>query len=328
MKKEAILVAGGAGYIGSHAVKALRQSSFLPVIFDNFSTGHREFITGFDYVEGDLGDPKKLNATFESYRFSAVMHFASHCYVGESWENPYKYYHDNVVNALNLLKTMLDHDVACLVFSSTCAIYGNPVTLPMAEDHPQVPVNPYGESKLFIEKILRDFSQVYDLRYVALRYFNAAGADPDLQFGEYHDPETHLIPRAFDAVTGRLPELEVYGEDYPTPDGTCLRDYIHVTDLADAHILALEHLLQGRPSAAYNLGTGTGISVRQIIETIESVTHRKVRTAIAPRRAGDPAELVADPSKVMRELGWQPNHSSVEEIIRTAWSWHKLKFKH
>lgn len=326
MKKETILVTGGAGYIGSHAVKALIKSSLHPVVFDNFSTGHRAFVQDLDYVDGDLRDEATLRVTFEQYEFSAVMHFASHCYVGESWENPYKYYHDNVLNALHLLKAMVDYEVPCFVFSSTCAVYGNPVKVPIPEDHPFGPVNPYGESKLMIEKILRDFSKVYGLRYISLRYFNAAGADPDMQRGEAHDPETHLIPRALDVAMGRLPALEVYGEDYPTPDGTCIRDYIHVTDLASAHILAIQQLLQGKDRAIYNLGTGAGYSVRQIIDAVEKVTERKLTVEMAPRRPGDPPALVADPIKARKELGWQPVHSSIEEIVQTAWAWHQLRF--
>jgi UDP-glucose-4-epimerase GalE len=325
MTKPIILVTGGAGYIGSHAVKALMQASFRPVVYDNLSTGHRELVTGGELIEGDLRDKARLDDVFKQYPVAAVMHFASHCYVGESWEDPYKYYHDNLVNALNLFGAMIAHKVKKFIFSSTCAVYGNPERIPISETHPLNPVNPYGHSKLFIEKMLRDFDVVYGLRYVSLRYFNAAGADPEGRLGEDHDPETHLIPRAFDAVLGRMETLRVNGDDYPTPDGTCVRDYIHVTDLAAAHRLALERLLAGGASDVFNLGTGQGFSIRQVIDQVEKTTGKNVPIIIGPRRPGDPPVLVADAQKAFTQLGWKPKYASIEQVIGTAWIWHRKR---
>lgn len=325
MAKPAILVTGGAGYIGSHAVKALATASFHPISFDNLSTGHRELVTGGELVEGDLLDKKKLEEVFEKQEITAVMHFASHCYVGESWEDPFKYYHNNLVNALHLFGVMLRHNVKKFIFSSTCAVYGNPERVPISETHPLNPINPYGRSKLFIEQMLHDFDAVYGLRYISLRYFNAAGADPEGVLGEDHDPETHLIPRALDVALDRLPALTVNGDDYPTPDGTCVRDYIHVTDLASAHLLALQRLLNGGKSDVFNLGTGQGFSIRQIIDQVERTTGKRIPITIGPRRTGDPPVLVANAKKASRELGWKSKYASLEQVISTAWNWHRVR---
>jgi len=318
-----VLVAGGAGYIGSHACKALAQAGFTPIVFDNLSTGHDWAVKWGPLFEGDLLDPDSLDRAFAEHQPDAVMHFAAASYVGESVENPEKYYRNNVHGTLNLLSAMLKADCKKIVFSSTCAIYGEPEGKPLSEDLPKAPVNPYGRSKMTVEGMLEDFDHAYGLKFVALRYFNASGADPDGQIGEDHDPETHLIPIAIEAALGRREGMKIFGDDYATPDGTCVRDYVHVTDLADAHVLATQRLLDGGDSDAFNLGNGTGASVREIIEAVKAVSGRNFPVSMAPRRPGDPAALVAVTDKTTAHLGWAPKLSGVREIVETAWNWHR-----
>ena len=317
----AILVTGGAGYIGSHTAKSLAQAGLQPVVLDSLQRGHRDAVQWGPLIEADTGDRAALEKVFREHSIEAVLHFAAFAYVGESMRAPEMYFGNNVVNSLNLLDTMRTCGVKTIVFSSTCATYGNPLKVPISEDHPQNPVNPYGESKRMVERLLDWFGCVHGLRWVALRYFNAAGADPDGQIGEHHDPETHLIPLAISAAMGRT-VLEVYGTDYDTPDGTAIRDYLHVTDLGDAHVAALRYLRQGGASTAMNLGTGQGSSVREVIAMVERVSLRNVAAREAGRREGDPPSLVADASKSARLMNWRPQHSSLEEIVRTAWHWH------
>jgi UDP-glucose-4-epimerase GalE len=314
----AILVLGGAGYIGSHAARALRRSGYEVVLCDNLSTGFRRLAQGFELLEGDIADEARLRPVLA--RVDAVMHFAAHAYVGESVENPRKYFQNNVVGALSLLNSVLDAGIRRFVFSSTCAVYGIPGQIPITEQTPREPVNPYGASKLFFENALEAYSRAYGLRSVSLRYFNAAGADESGEIGEKHEPETHLIPLALAASTENGPELQVYGSDYPTADGTCLRDYIHVNDLADAHVRALQYLEKGGDSLAINLGTGRGHSVLEVIQAAEKTTGRPVRRKIGPRRPGDPPVLVADPAKAQTVLGWTANRN-LADIVSTAWTW-------
>jgi UDP-glucose-4-epimerase GalE len=313
-----VLVVGGAGYIGSHAARTLRRRGHEVVIYDNLSTGHASLAEGFDLVHADIADVTTLSAALR--RVNSVMHFAAHAYVGESVENPRKYFRNNVEGGLVLLNACVDCGVRRIIFSSTCAVYGVPVKIPIAEDTPRQPVNPYGVSKLFFEQALMAYDQAYGLRFSALRYFNAAGADESGEIGEVHDPESHLIPSAMQAATGVRPALDVFGADYPTPDGTCVRDYIHVNDLADAHVSALERLAGGADSIAVNLGTGTGYSVKEVLNKIEQVTRRKVPARIAPRRPGDPPALVADPRLAEQVLRWKAKRS-LDEIVTTAWKW-------
>jgi UDP-arabinose 4-epimerase len=321
--KPAVLVTGGAGYIGSHACKALAQAGYTPVTFDSLVYGHREAVKWGPLVEGDLADRELLNTVLRDHSIKAVVHFAAYAYVGESMQNPGKYFQNNVTNTINLLEAMRDNDVGAIVFSSTCATYGMPQSLPIDESHPQAPVNPYGESKLFVEKALHWFGVAHGISSVALRYFNAAGADPDGEIGEQHDPETHLIPLIIDTALGQRAAIDVYGTDYPTPDGTAIRDYIHVTDLAEAHALALGHLLSGGESTCLNLGTGQGYSVREVIDAVEKCSGTNVATRNCARRAGDPAELVADARQARHVLQWSPAWSSLEQIIETALCWHE-----
>ncbi len=318
-----ILVTGGAGYIGSHTLRALAASGSEPVCFDNLSTGFRSFAGTFSFVRGDLANPGDLDAVFKSGSVRAVIHFASHALVEESCRNPHKYYHDNILNCLNLLEAMRRAGVNLIVFSSSCATYGIPSSVPIAESAPRDPVNPYGVTKMVVERILEDYGRAHGLRFVALRYFNAAGADPDGSIGEWHNPETHLIPRLFEAALGRSDGAQVYGGDYPTKDGTCVRDYIHVTDLATAHVAAIDHLVSGKTSDFFNLGTGCGLSVLEVLDQVMRTSGRQFPVLRMPRRAGDPAALVADPSKANRLLGWTARHSSIGEIVETAWNWHK-----
>lgn len=313
----AVLVVGGAGYIGSHAARALRRAGYQVVIYDNLSTGFRRLAQGFELVEGDIADAVKLRPVLA--RVDAIMHFAAHAYVGESVENPRKYFRNNVTDALSLLNSAVDAGVRHFVFSSTCAVYGIPDKIPITEQTPREPVNPYGASKLFFENALEAYSRAYGLRSARLRYFNAAGADESGETGELHDPETHLIPLALLASTADGPELQVFGSDYPTPDGTCLRDYIHVTDLADAHVRALQHLEQGGDSLALNLGTGRGHSVLEVIHAAEKATGQTVRRKIGPRRPGDPPVLVADATKAHQLLNWTPQRD-LANIVSTAWN--------
>lgn len=320
---KSILVTGGAGYIGSHTLRVLESGGYLPVCFDNLSTGFRQFAGELPFIRGDLANPEDLEKAFRSHNIAAVIHFASHALVGESYRNPYKYYHDNILNCLNLLEAMRRHQVAIIVFSSTCATYGIPERIPMDESMRLDPVNPYGMTKLVIERILRDYEQAHGLRSISLRYFNAAGAAQDGTIGEWHSPETHLIPRLFEAALGRGAAAEVYGNDYPTHDGTCIRDYIHVTDLAYAHASALEYLFAGNGSNVFNLGTGQGYSVLQVIQQVQESTGRAFPAHIKSRRPGDPPELVANPAKAKSLLGWSAQHSSLREIVETAWNWHR-----
>jgi UDP-glucose-4-epimerase GalE len=314
-----ILVLGGAGYIGSHAARALRRSGYEVVLYDNLSTGFRRLAQGFELVEGDIADEARLRPVLA--RVDAVMHFAAHAYVGESVENPRKYFQNNVVGALSLLNSALAAGIRRFVFSSTCAVYGIPERIPITEQTAREPVNPYGASKLFFENALAAYGRAYGLRSVSLRYFNAAGADENGEIGELHDPETHLIPLALVASTTNGPELQIYGSDYPTPDGTCVRDYVHVNDLADAHVRALQYLERnGVDSLAANLGTGRGHSVLEIIQAAENATGRPVRRKIGPRRPGDPPVLVADPAKAQSVLGWTAKRN-LADIVSSAWTW-------
>jgi UDP-glucose-4-epimerase GalE len=318
-----VLVTGGAGYIGSHAAKALHRAGYRVVVVDNLVAGHREAVKYGELVVGDIADLAAMRRTLRRYDVFAVMHFAAFLDVGESVRDPVRYYRNNVAGALGLLEAMAVERLSYFVFSSTCATYGEPIETPITETHPQRPINSYGETKLAIERALVHFERAYGLRWTALRYFNAAGADPDGDVGEDHSPEIHIIPRAIQAATGG-PGLEVFGDDYPTPDGTCLRDYIHVSDLADAHVLALEALMEARKSGgAYNLGTGRPHSVREVIETVERVTGLKVPWTFAARRPGDPAILYAAPDKARAELHWKPKLPDLESIVRTAWAWHQ-----
>ncbi len=319
---QALLVTGGAGYIGAHACKALAHAGFRPVAFDNLSRGRREAVRWGPLVEGDLADRARLSAALAEHRIEAVMHFAAYAYVGESMTDPALYYRNNLGGTLSLLETMREACVGEIVFSSTCATYGIPDRVPIDEGAAQRPVNPYGETKLAIERALHWYATAYGMRSVALRYFNAAGADPDGEIGECHEPETHLIPLVLQAALGQIPQIEIYGADYPTPDGTAIRDYVHVHDLAIAHLRALERLRAGGASLAVNLGAGSGHSVREVIAAVEAVSGRKVPARAAPRRSGDPAALVADASLAAKILGWRPRHSDLDTIIRTALAWH------
>jgi len=317
-----ILVTGGAGYIGSHVVKELLRQGHNPIVFDNLQTGHRKATDRALFIEGNLSDQKKLSDTFQANSIDAVMHFAGDCLVGESVQDPVKYFNNNVKNGIKLIEIMEQLNVRKFVFSSSAAVYGEPKEVPISEKHPCAPTNPYGETKWIFEKILQAFSDAGKLDFISLRYFNAAGADPEGGLGEDHSPETHLIPLVIKAAMsgGSVP---VYGTDYDTPDGTCLRDYIHVSDLARAHILALQKLEREEKSAIYNLGNGNGYSVREVIETVKKVTGRNVVSVDSPRRPGDPARLVASSEKIRKELGWTPRYPDLETIIQTAWEWHR-----
>jgi UDP-glucose-4-epimerase GalE len=315
-------VTGGAGYIGSHAAKALQQAGYRVVVVDNLIAGHRHAVKYGEFIEGDVTDTMAMRRTLRRYEVFAVMHFAAFLDVGESVRDPARYYRNNVGGALSVLEAMVAERSSYFVFSSTCATYGEPVETPIAETHPQRPINSYGETKLAIERALLHFERAYELRWTALRYFNAAGADPSGEVGEDHSPEIHLIPRAIQAATGG-PGLEVFGDDYPTPDGTCLRDYIHVSDLADAHVLALEALVEAGKSGAYNLGSGRPHSVREVIDTVERVTGLKVPWTFGARRPGDPSILYAAAHKAQAELHWKPKFPDLESIVRTAWAWHQ-----
>jgi UDP-glucose-4-epimerase GalE len=313
-----VLVVGGAGYIGSHAAHTLRRHGHEVVVYDNLSTGHAFLAEGFELVVGDIADAARLSPVLR--RVDAVMHFAGHAYVGESVENPRKYFRNNVEAALVLLNACVDCGVRRVVFSSTCAVYGIPEKVPITESAPRQPVNPYGVSKLFFENALEAYDRAYGVKFASLRYFNAAGADEGGKIGELHDPETHLIPSALLAASGARGALELFGTDYPTPDGTCVRDYIHVNDLAEAHGLALQHLGSGRDSIALNLGTGRGYSVKEVLKKVEEVTGRPVPVKTVARRPGDPPSLVADPGKAERVLQWKAQRS-LDDIVRTAWNW-------
>ena len=328
MSASAVIVTGGAGYIGSHACKAVARAGFLPVTLDNLAYGHEWAVKWGPLVQGDLADIPAMDRMFAAYHPVAVLHFAAFAYVGESVVAPQKYYRNNVGGTLNLLDVMLRHDCRHIVFSSTCATYGVPVTIPISEDQAQRPINPYGASKLMIERILADYECAYGLRYCALRYFNAAGADPDGAIGEDHSPETHLIPLIIEAALGRRPHVEIFGTDYPTPDGTAVRDYIHVGDLADVHERALAHLLSGGASACLNVGTGRGHSVREVIRAVQSVTGRVVPIVNSARRTGDPPTLVADPTRATELLSWHPRTPDLQSIVATAAKWHAAHSPH
>lgn len=323
MTDQPILITGGAGYIGSHTVRLLVSQGRKVVVLDNLAYGHTAAIVdeGVEFITGDVGDRDLVRSLFRKHGFCAVIHFAAFAYVGESVTDPLKYYWNNTAEPIALLQVMEENGCKVFVFSSTCATYGTPARIPIDESNPQNPINPYGHSKLMVERILRDCDHAWGLRSACLRYFNASGCSADGKIGEDHDPETHLIPRVLMAVTGEIDTLEVYGTDYPTPDGTCIRDYIHVEDLAEAHDLALRHLLSGKESLRCNLGTGKGISVKEIISAAEAVTGKKVPVRFGPRREGDPPELVADPSLARETLGWVAKHRDVTGIVASAWVW-------
>jgi UDP-glucose-4-epimerase GalE len=317
-----ILVTGGAGYIGSHTAKALVNSGHEPVVYDNLSTGHAWAVKWGPLVVGDLCDADLLRKTIEEYEIESVIHFAASAYVGDSVRKPRQYYRNNMCNTMNLLEVMLEAGIANVVFSSSCATYGEPQTIPISEQHIQDPLSPYGESKHFVERMLRSYGMAYGLQWVSLRYFNAAGADAAGEIGEVHDPETHLIPLAFHAATGQIDALEILGTDYATPDGTAIRDYIHVSDLAAAHVSAADYLSDRNPNVAINLGNGTGYSVREVVDTVEAITELRVPVVHAPRRQGDAPALVADADRAHTLLGWQPRYPDLKSIISTAWNWY------
>lgn len=329
-EKNTILVTGGAGYIGSHAVWALKQSGYNVIILDNLVYGHQDLVENVLKVKliiGDTSDRPLLDHLFQTYPITAVMHFSAYAYVGESVTNPAKYYQNNVVSTLNLLEAMLTANIKKFVFSSTCATYGIPTEIPITETHPQNPINPYGMTKLIVERILADFDKAYGLKSVCFRYFNAAGADPNGLLGEDHNPETHLIPLVLFTALQKQESVSIFGIDYPTPDGTCIRDYIHVNDLADAHILGLEYLLNGGESNQFNLGNGGGFSVKEVIETARQVTGKTIKTQEVERRPGDPPILVGSSEKAQKILGWTPQYPQLKEIITHAWQWHQKRVR-
>lgn len=326
--KARILVTGGAGYIGSHAVLALQQAGYDVIVLDNLVYGHRDIVETVlktEFVEGDTNDRPLLDQLFATHDIAAVMHFAAYAYVGESVSEPAKYYQNNVVGTLTLLDAMRAAGVDKFVFSSTCATYGVPTTVPIPEDHPQNPINPYGMTKLMVEKILQDYDKAYNLRSVRFRYFNAAGADPEGRLGEDHAPETHLIPLVLLTALGKRESVSIFGLDYPTPDGTCIRDYIHVTDLAQAHVLGLEYLLKGGATTVFNLGNGNGFSVKEVIETARQITGREIPAIECPRRPGDPPALVGGSDRARSILGWNPQYADLAKILTHAWKWHQRR---
>lgn len=318
-----ILIVGGAGYIGSHVNKVLNERGYETIILDNLSYGHEESVKWGTLCKCDLANINEVDDIFTKYDINAVMHFSSFIDVGESVRNPEKYYNNNVVNTMNLLNVMLKHDVKKFIFSSTCATYGIPQKIPLTENHPQNPINPYGWTKLMVERILKDYDTAYGLKSVILRYFNASGADESGIIGEWHNPETHLIPLILDAAMGKREDIKIFGTDYDTPDGTCIRDYIHVTDLADAHILSLEYLNKNNQSNQFNLGNGQGFSVREVIESVKRVTGRNFNVTQTQRREGDPAILMGSSKKAKDTLGWDPQYVNIDKIIETAWNWHQ-----
>lgn len=321
-----ILVTGGAGYIGSHTVKELLRAGYEVVVLDDLSAGHREFVLTPHFVRGDIRDRATLDGVFRRYPITAVMHFAALTSVPESVEDPARYYEVNLLGTWNVLEAMRAHGVKLFVFSSSAAVYGDPQKVPIPEEHPAQPKSPYGRTKRMVEEILADYEKAYAFRYVSLRYFNAAGSDPDGEIGEWHEPERHLIPIVLEVALGKRPYLEIFGTDYETPDGTGVRDYIHVTDLARAHVRALQHLEAGGESRVYNLGIGRGYSVREVVEVCRRVTGRDIPVREGPRRPGDPAVLVADPSRALREMGWQPRFTELAPLVETAWRWMLKKF--
>ena len=317
-----ILLAGGAGYIGSHMVKDLLDTDYGVITLDDLSTGHRDLVPGGEFIEGGLGDRVLLDNLFSTHPISAVMHFAAFSLVGESVENPLKYYRNNMAATAELLDSMIRHNVKRFIFSSTAAVYGEPVEIPITEDHPCDPTNPYGASKIAVERMLKDCDSAYGLKYISLRYFNASGADESGNIGERHHNETHLIPLILEVATGRRENIKIFGTNYPTPDGTCIRDYIHVSDLTRAHLLALETLMSGGDSSVYNLGNNRGYSVREVIELARKVTGKPIPAIEADKRPGDPAVLIASSDKIKEALGWKPKYEDLETIIKTAWVWH------
>lgn len=318
-----ILVVGGAGYIGSHMVKALRGAGCVPVVADDLGNGRRDAVQAAELHVGDIGDPRFVDEVLGAVQPAAVMHFASFIQVGESVAEPARYYRNNVTATQVLLEGMRTHGVDRFIFSSTAAIFGNPDYVPIDEAHPKAPINPYGRSKWMVEQMLEDFDRAYGLKSTCLRYFNAAGADPDAELGECHEPETHLLPLLLQVASGRRPHITVNGNDYPTPDGTCVRDYVHVADLCDAHLLALRQLLAGGGSARYNLGNGNGFSIREVVASVERVTCRTIPVVAGPRREGDPPVLVADARHAREALGWQPRYAELDTIVAHAWAWER-----
>lgn len=316
-----ILVTGGAGYIGSHTCKTLAQAGYCPIAYDNLTYGHTWAVKWGPFEEGDIADRKRLDEVLKKYDPIAILHFAAFAYVGESVRNPAKYYKNNVVGTLSLLEAMRESQIGKIIFSSTCATYGIPCEVPITEDHPQNPINPYGSSKLMVEKILKDYDTAYGIKHINLRYFNAAGADPENEIGEVHDPETHLIPLAIDAANRISNDVNIFGTDYPTKDGTCIRDYIHVTDLADAHVKALDYLMTTNRSDSFNLGCGSGISVKDVIKAIRQVSNSDFMIIEAKRRDGDPPILISSSGKASELLKWRPKYSSIEIIVETAFKW-------
>ncbi|PMQ02510.1 MAG: UDP-glucose 4-epimerase GalE [Dictyoglomus sp. NZ13-RE01] len=318
-----ILVTGGAGYIGSHVVKDLLKRGYQVIVIDNLEKGHRSAVKTPYFYNIDLRDKKKLADFFSSNKIIGVLHFAAASLVGESMTNPYKYFENNILGGLNLLDCMVRNDVKYIIFSSTAAVYGEPIEIPIKEDHPTVPTSVYGASKLMFEDILKWYDRIYGVKFISLRYFNAAGADPEGELGEDHNPETHLIPLILKTALGLREYIEIYGTDYPTPDGTCIRDYIHISDLSYAHILALEALFNGKSSDYYNLGNSRGFSVKEVIRIAEKVVGRNIPVKEGPRRPGDPAVLIASSEKIKKDLGWEPKYKELEDIIKTAWNWFK-----
>lgn len=318
-----ILITGGAGYVGSHANKLLYTQGYETVVFDNLSTGHQEFVKWGEFFYGDLNNREHLARCFKKYPIDAVMHFGGSAYVGESVSDPAKYYRNNVTATLTLLEVMREFGIRRMVFSSSCAVYGIPAKIPIPEDHTRNPISPYGRCKSIVEDILRDYDRAYGIRHVNLRYFNAAGADPDGEIGERHEPETHLIPLVLDAASGKREDVKIFGTDYDTLDGTCVRDYIHVMDLAEAHLLALEYLAHGGTSDSFNLGNGNGFSVREVIETACHITGKTVKSTPWQRRDGDPPVLIGSAEKAIKILAWKPRYNDLSTIIRTAWMWHQ-----
>jgi UDP-arabinose 4-epimerase len=318
---EPVLITGGAGYVGSHTCKALAAMGYLPICLDNLISGHKWAVQWGPFITGDIADSLVLDQIFSDYRPKAVIHFAAYAYVGESVQQPAKYYQNNVAGSISLLEAMRRNGCKNIIFSSSCSTYGLPLQIPITENHPQLPINPYGRTKLMMEQIIQDYGSAYGIRYAILRYFNAAGADPDTQIGEDHDPETHLIPLLLQTVQGRRDYTEVYGTDYDTPDGTAIRDYIHVMDLAGAHLLALKYLAQSRQSLCVNLGTGHGNSVMEVIQAVEQVTEKPVAYQTVGRRPGDPPALVADAGQAASLLGWRPDFIDIQATISTAWLW-------
>jgi UDP-glucose-4-epimerase GalE len=322
-QKKRIAILGGAGYIGAHTCKALAHEGYKILVVDNLSQGHEEFVKWGYLAQQDLLDRHGLREVLATFSPTAIMHFAAHCTVGESVENPGKYYENNVAGTLNVLSIMRELSIPRLVFSSTCATYGLPLEIPMGESHPQNPINPYGQTKLMVERMLSDFDRAYGIRSVSLRYFNAAGADPEGEIGELHEPETHLIPIVLDVAGGKRPAVTVFGNDYTTPDGTCIRDYIHVVDIAQAHVKALDFLIRENRSEAFNLGNGRGYSVQEVLAAARRVTARKIPGEIGPRRLGDPDRLVGSSEKARKVLNWVPAYPQIDTIIQHAWNFHQ-----